>query len=300
MNQKFIIALIFLVIYTSIQAQNIAAQQANNSIKEKVLPKIVSTNAVEYAIAFSKSQDSILFVRHEGKWGRRDNPPANIYLITQKDGIWSEPQLASFSDKTYNDSDVFIAENNTIFFTSNRPYTGKIGSGADIWKIEFEHGQWKTPIPLPVPINSSAMESSPVTNAKGDLYFTSIRELGKGMGDIYVATLNQDGTYNTPKLILPLSTVYGEWNLFVHPQEEWIIFESSGRPEGRSSYGDLYISYKIDGEWQAPKPLNSLNTTGSELNVCLGPKGKYLYFASSDRLENISVNIYKVALKEIF
>ena len=55
------------------------------------------------------------------------------------------------------------------------------------------------------------------------------------------------------------STGY-EFNAFVSPSEEFIIYTCYGRPDGLGS-GDLYISYKNSkGNWDEPKNL------GAEIN----------------------------------
>lgn len=268
--------------------------------QDRFLPDLVSTEAVEYGISFTPSGDSCFFVRHTGEWGRTDNPPANILLITFQNGVWSTPVPASFSKEETNDDDVFISPDGAaIFFTSNRDYPGKSGRGSDIWKIEKVNGVWGEPFPLDSLVNSPNMESSPVTNRRGDLYFTSIREEGPGQGDIYFAEKQLDGSYAAPVLIPILNSEQGEWNLFVEPDEQWVIFESSGRPAGKSNYGDLYFSKKIGGVWQEPVALVDINTTGSELNVRLGPGGKYLYYACSYFLESTDADILRIPLSEV-
>lgn len=267
---------------------------------ETFLPGLVSTDAVEYGITFTPSGDSCFFVRHTGEWGRSNNPPANIYLLTFQNGNWSAPSLANFSTLATNDDDIFISpDGKTMLFTSNRDYPGKPGKGSDIWKLEKINGKWSAPFPLDSLINSPNMESSPVTTRTGDLYFTSIREEGAGQGDIYLARIKPDGTYEHPELVPVVNSEQGEWNLFVEPDGKWIIFESSGRPEGKSGYGDLYFSKKKEGVWQEPVAMVDINTTGSDLNVRLGPEGEYLYYACSFTLENTDVDIMRISFRDI-
>ena len=276
-----------------------ALNEEQRSGSAKLLEGIVSTDAVEYGVAVSKSQDSIFFVRHNGNWGSRDNPPSNIFLTTKTNGSWSTPVLASFSMNDYDDADVFIAADNSIFFTSNRPYQGKIGVGSDIFQLVYSKGKWGDPKPLERNINSESMESSPVTNEKGDLYFSSTRKGGVGMGDIYIAKKTADGSYVKPTLVSPVSTEYGEWNVFISPDDSYMIFEGSGRPGAKSAYGDFYYSKNNNGTWQEPKPLSILNTTGSELNIRLSPDSQEFYFASSERLESRDVDIFTIPAGEI-
>ena len=111
-----------------------------------------------------------------------------------------------------------------------------------------------------------------------------------------MAKMLPNGTYAKPVLVPGVNSEHGEWNLFVEPDEQWMIFESSGRPEGKSGYGDLYFSEKKENVWQEPFALTDINTTGSELNVRIGPEGKFLYYACSGALENKDVDIRRVEL----
>ncbi len=293
-STKFVQFLILICLINSCSNQSAPEQP------QKFLPDILSTSAVEYGITFSPSGDSCFFVRHNGQWGKRNNPPSSIYLTTSKNGQWSEPTLASFSNEETDDGDVFISpDGSSLFFTSNRDYPDKKGKGADIWKIDKNNGQWGSPYPLDSLINSPNTEYSPVTNKRGDLYFAAIRKEGIGQGDIYVAKIQSNGEYSSPELIENVSTEHGEWNVFVEPENKWLILESSGRPEGRSGYGDLYYYKNENGDWQEPVHLESVNTTGSELNVRIGPEGKYLFYACSYTLDSADVDILRVPLNMI-
>jgi hypothetical protein len=265
-----------------------------------LLSRVINTPAVEYGIAFTPAGDSCFFVRHEGQWGRPDNPPASVYLTTFENGGWSDPELAFFSQDSTHEDDVFVSpDGNAIYFVSNRMYRGKPGKGGDIWRVEKVAGSWGEPEPLDSRINTAGMELSPVTNRRGDLYFASVRPGGLGQGDIYVAKKQADGRYADPELLQTISSEHGEWNVFVAPDDQWLIFESSGRPGSRSSYGDLYISENSNGFWQEPRALKSINTPGSDLNVRLGPDGQFLFYACTFYEDGINADIIRVPMSRV-
>ncbi len=271
-----------------------------NLIYGNLLSNIVNSSAVEYGIAFTPSGDSCFFVRHEGRWGAKDNPPSSIFLTTFNTGSWSEPERAFFSQDSTDDYDVSIApDGRTIYFVSNRDYPGKTGSGPDIWSIEKINGEWGQAAPMDNTINTADMEFSPVANRRGDLFFAAVRLEGLGQGDLYVARKQSDGSFTAPEPILEVSSEYGEWNVFVEPDEKWLIFESSGRPGSRSSNGDLYFSEKKDGIWQAPVPLSVINTPGSDLNVRLGPDGEFLYYACSYYEKGLNADILRIPINKV-
>lgn len=264
----------------------------------------LSTDEVDYGIAFSPDEETAYIVRHSGNWGSRDNPPAKIFKYIKKGGTWESEGYASFSDpdSPWSDSGIFISPDGaTAFMVSNRPYEGKPGQGdSDVWVLTKEGEGWSEPKPV-TSVNSDGYEASPVTDKKGNLYFASIREGGVGQGDFFMSRVKEDGTFEKPELLKgEVNSEFGEWNLVVSLNSEWIIFESSGRPEGITGYGDLYLSLKeSNGEWGKPVHLESINSGGSDLNPRILHRSGHLVFASSIKLESRDVNFYSVDLESV-
>ena len=264
----------------------------------------LSTGQVDYGIAFTPGEKIAYVVRHDGKWGSRENPPSKIHRYVKTNSKWINTGYASFSNKDapWSDSGIFISfDGKKAFLVSNRPYKGKLGdSDPDIFVMKKEGDEWGTPKPINT-INSAGYEASPVTDLQGNLYFTSIRDKGKGLGDIYSSKFSEEGGYSKPKLMIgEVNSEFGEWNLIMSPEGNWMIFESSGRPNGKSPYGDLYLSKKDNkGIWSEPKNLNQLNTTGSDLNPRVLFKSKKLVWASSKNFENPGVDFFSIDLSEL-
>ena len=262
----------------------------------------LSSEEVETSVSFNPDETVAFVTKHAGKWGSRENPPSKIYRYQNKNGEWELEGLSSFSQENTedSDSDIFISyDGKEAFFVSTRPYKGKADTNPDIWKSTFQEGIWSEPKPIGE-VNSPGYEASPVTDAQGNLYFSSIRDEGSGLGDFYVSKRKKDGSYGSPTLLEgPINGVTGEWNLLVAPNEEWILFESSGRPEGLSAYGDMYLSKKTNKGWSKPEHLTELNTTGSELNMRYLPKSNRLVFISSEQLENTDADVYQVDFEKI-
>jgi len=264
----------------------------------------LSTQNVDYGIAFTPDEKTAYVVRHSGEWGGRNNPPSKIYKYVMENHVWNYKGLADFSDNTseWSDSGVFITpDGKKAYFTSNRPYKGKLGEDdSDIWMMEKSEQGWESPRPVNE-VNSSGYEASPVTDRNGNLYFTSIRPEGIGLGDIYISIKKEDGSFTKPKL-LPgdVNSEFGEWNLIISPSADWIIFESSGRESGLTSYGDLYLSFLgKDGKWQKPRHLTEINTEGSDLNPRILSSSGSLVFASTKKMSNKGSDFYTIQLSEL-
>ena len=260
------------------------------------LPDVVSTDQIEYYTTFTPDGLHLYFVRRDATWGDfNDRTPGYIYESHFIDGQWSTPQIADFSG-TYSDSAPFIStDGRWFFFTSNRPYDGKQGTGPGIWFMESTNAEWSKPQPMRGGINSAGTEYSPVLANSGQLYFASTRKGGLGQGDIYRCQFSEGICKDIQNLGKAINAPSGEWNVFVDPDETYMIFEASGRIQGRD-YGDLYISFRKEGIWQKAQFLKEMNSEGSDLAVSLSRDGKWLFFAQSHDGE---VDIKRVSVRVI-
>jgi len=261
------------------------------------LPGLVSTDKIEYYTTFSPDGLDLYFVRRDAKWGDfNDKTPGHIYKSHFNKGQWSQPKVAPFSG-TYSDGAPFISQDGRwFFFTSNRPYEGKKGSGSDIWVMKKKGNGWTKPKPMGGDINSPGTEYSPVLTTSGNLYYASMRAGSIGQGDIFSCRFKEGNCYRSINEGRAINTKTGEWNVFVAPDERYMIFEASGRIANRDN-GDLYISFRKNGAWQPAQFMEALNTKGSDLAVRLSADGKWLYFAQSHDgevdIKQVSVDVIK-------
>lgn len=247
---------------------------------EPFAPGIVSTRSVEDAGTFSSDGDTFVFARRSGQWGSPGGP-AVLYETRLVGGRWTEPERLPFSGN-HDDTDPFLSpDGGDLFFASRRPVDGEPREQHDIWVVERFGSGWGVPRHLDSPINSAGREYSPVVTADGTLYFASTREGGFGQGDVYRARRDGGGYADPENLGSVINSARGEWNAFVTPDEDLLIFEASGRPSNESPSGDLYVTYTRSGGWTPPVALTPINTTESELNPRLSPDGRRLYFGRS-------------------
>lgn len=260
---------------------SIGSLQAQKERIEVFLPGLISTDIIEYYTAFTPDGDIVYFVRRDAVWGDfNDKTPGYIYRSELKAGKWLEPELADFSGD-HSDGAPFISpDGQYFFFTSKRPQENKATLDTDIWIMRKTASDWSAPIPLSGDIKSDKTEFSPVLTSSGNLYFASMRDGGFGQGDIYACEFRDGACNNTRNLGKQINSAGGEWNVFVDPEETYMIFEASGRIPGKNN-GDFYISFKEKGIWQQAMYMNALNTEGSDLAARLSPDGKTLYFAQS-------------------
>lgn len=203
-----------------------------------------------------------------------------VYIRQMSPGQWTAPEVASFAGVYSDIEPVFSADGATLFFASNRPTSGDQIKDFDIWKVQRTTQGWSTPENLGSVVNTEADEFYPSVARNGNLYFTAAYKGGPGREDIYKAAW-QNNAYQKPvALDTAVNSKFYEFNAFVDPNEQYILFTSYGRKDD-SGGGDLYLAMRdANGQWKPARNLASLNS--KQLDYCpfVSPDGKILFFTS--------------------
>ena len=245
-------------------------------IPEIFAPGIISTEAAEGCSYFSKDGSLFLFVR-----ARSDQD--GIFIMEQKEGVWSKPRLASFSAGRYDWDFTLAPDGKTVLVSSGRPIQKGESQVKDyyIWMTERIGAVWSEPKLLPSPVNTGHHDSYPCVTEDGTLYFFSRRDGGMGLGDIYKSRKTNGQYTKVENLGAPVNTENHEVDPFVVPDASCMIF-SSNRPGG---YGkdDLYITFrKKDGSWTEPVNMgDKINSPFLEYIPSISPDGKYFFFTTN-------------------
>lgn len=204
-----------------------------------------------------------------------------LYRYKLPGNKWSAPEVAPFSGQFKDLEPAFSADGRKLFFSSNRPLSGKQAKDFDIWVVErTKDGTWSSPRNVGAPVNTEANEFYPSVALSGNLYFTS--EYGKGVGkeDIYVCQW-QDGKYmESVALDTAVNSKLWEFNAFVSPDEKFILFTSYGRKDDHGG-GDLYISFRDADGWKPAKNVSALNSPKLDYCPFVSFDQKTLFFTSS-------------------
>ena len=234
----------------------------------------------QLGLTFSPDGKTAAWVEWNGKWGS-DNNQRTIYMARQRNGTWSDPAPAKFSQHYSDDDPFFSPDGEWLYFVSNRPVNDTDNTDesidANIWRyslVEIDRLEYLS-------INSDSAEFSPVITSSGALYFASARNGGLGAGDIYRAPPLQNSFGAAENLGPAINSQTGEWNLWVSADESELIFEASSRPTNVSVPGDLYYSWQTPAGWTAALPIESLNSKGSDLMPRLHPDGDILYYTTA-------------------
>ncbi len=219
----------------------------------------------DVSITFSADASEAWLERRSGEWGASGN--SSYLLYTQRDagGGWQPLVPVPFAADGFNEGDPFFDDAaQTLYFTSDRAHPDLPEGDVNIWRVTRSSQGWGTPEALPAVINQAGMEFSPVRRGQ-HLYFAAWRD---GDGELYIAEELQGGGWQSSKLGAAVNSPTGEWNLWVSPDEQLMLFEASGRSTNVSVSGDVYLSSKDRaGHWLPAMAVSEINGTGSDLNA---------------------------------
>ena len=209
-----------------------------------------------------------------------------IIHATKNDDSWNTLQLLKPSGK-FKDLEPFLAPDGLkLYFASNRPlaYSSETKEDFDIWYVErsVTNGKWSEPKNIGESVNSEFNEFYPSVSSNGNLYFTSDRPEGKGKDDIYKSEWIAK-TYATPtSLSASINTGGYEFNAYISPNEDFLIFSGYNREDGFGS-GDLYVSLQHkNGDWSDSKNLGKkINSEKMDYCPFIDIKTNTLYFTST-------------------
>jgi len=209
---------------------------------------------------------------------------STILRIQKKNGKWGQPEVASFSGR-YRDLEAsFAPDGKTIYFSSDRPLNDTIAKkDFDIWRVKRDKtGNWGQPENLGLEVNSAKSEYYPSAAKSGNLYFTVEADYGKGSEDIVVCKPTATGYTKPESLPEKINTKYDEFNAFIDPDEQFIMFSCYGRADDMG-HGDIYISRKDkSGNWLPAKHLPApINSTALDYCPYVTADKKYLIFTSN-------------------
>lgn len=276
---------------------------------------VISTPFYERDLAISPQDNELIYTLGDYKQNKRC-----LVALNKENGNWVNPRILNISGK-YQDIEPFYSNNgNRLYFASNRPiYNDKTRDDYNIWFSDRINGNWSKPVPLDSIINTRSNEFFPSLSNKGNLFFTATRDYGMGREDIFMSEF-VDGEFKSPKpLPVEINSPSFEFNAYINPEENLIIFSSFGRSDGFGG-GDLYISRKDNnGKWTKSKNLGE-TINSDKLDYCpfIDWKSRNFYFTSeritldNKKLENISKlkefsnstlngfgNIYKIGLDKL-
>jgi hypothetical protein len=238
-------------------------------------PDVVSSAHEEFGAAFTPDGNTVYF-------NRADPTRFNFQIILVshfRGGRWTRPEVASFSGRWRDIDPSLSPDGRRLFFASNRPLKEgePLRQDFDIWVVEREGGGWSAPRHVPE-VSTEASETNTSVTADGALYVARMPTGGKRA--LYRHAW-KDGRFGPgEKLPAPVNDpVHGAGNHYISPDERYLLFSSESRPGSLGKY-DLWVSFREDGGWSAPRNLGAAVNRGDVLTPVVVPARGVLVYAS--------------------
>lgn len=259
---KYLIIIFFLVSCQPKEKLNFDLK-ATSAQAEIIAPDIISTGLYERDLAISPDGNEIMYTL-----GNYDQSLRCLVQLKKEGDTWGEKQIVKFSGR-YNDIEPFFTvDGKQLYFASDRPMNADTTrADYNIWVSNRVENIWSKPQPLDTIINTKGDEFYPSLSKYGNLFFTATRTDGIGREDIFISKIT-NGTFEQPVVLdSTINTTTFEFNAYINPDENLLIFSSFGREDGLGG-GDLYYSKKnINGQWTASQNLGT-EVNSDKLDFC--------------------------------
>lgn len=215
--------------------------------KAEIFSRTLNTKYHEGPMTFTKDQNFIVFTRNnssKGKSGKSSDGirKLKLYSSVNKGGKWVDIQEVPFNSNEYSvGHPAFSADNTKMYFVSDMP--GGYG-GTDIYVVEYNNGQWGTPVNMGKEINTEGNEMFPFASEDESLYFSSDGHEGLGGLDVFVAELKDGIAYRGVQNIgAPINSDKDDFG-FITDKNRTTGYVSSNRKKGISD-DDIYSFRRV-------------------------------------------------------
>ncbi len=252
-------------------------QRAPGMTPEKFLGDVLDHN---FCSVFSPEGDEFYFTHYDP-----ETSACSIEFMKMTDGVWSAPEVASFSSG-FTDNDIAISgDGNRVIFRSNRPLSGrstdKQRDGLYLWTSARTATGWTDAEAVAFDGRTDIAGGYPSLTHDGALFFTTKDPGDPGPKDIHRSRF-VDGAFAAPEnLGDTANSPYGEGDLFVSPDGSFLFVSCYDHPENIGGESlDLWVIFRTaDDSWTEPANLGPpINTVYGENCPTISPDGRFLFF----------------------
>lgn len=266
-------------------------QSGRYKIEEFPLNSVYSDFApsfYEKSLVFSSARDTGRFVKYKHAWN--EEPFLDLY-----GGPMSSTEIVEgvvkFSDgintKFHESTTAFTKDGTTVYFTRNN-YSGK-SYGKDekginrlkIYRATLIEGKWQEEEDLPFNSNDYSVAHPSLNSDESILYFVSDMPGSLGLSDIYMVSINKDGSFGEPVNLGPSINTEGRETFPYVSIKGNLYFASDGHP-GLGGL-DIFVS-KLNEEGKVSDVFNvgePINSPYDDFTFIIDDTTKDGYFASN-------------------
>jgi len=212
-----------------------------------------STNGNHLIVASARQKGSKLY-----NWNGQ--PFLDIFQLNA-DG--SVQELNGIINTKYHESSTtFTNDGTTMYFTRNNFFKRKFNKdssnthGLKIYKATLIDGTWSNLVSLPFNSDNYNVAHPSLNSDNTKLYFASDMPGTMGASDIYVVSINEDGTYGEPKNLGTKINTEGREN-FPYISKEGTLYFSSDSHVGLGGLDVFEVDSNNESVRNLGKPINS-------------------------------------------
>jgi outer membrane protein OmpA-like peptidoglycan-associated protein len=205
--------------------------------KAEKFSRTLNTKYHEGPATFFKDFSKVIFTRNNYNSGksRKSNDGINklkLFIADQKGKDWGNVKELPFNNNDFSCGHPALSpDDSKLYFVSDMP--GGYG-GTDVYVVEYNGGQWSTPVNLGKEINTEGNEMFPFIDGNGNLYFASDGHEGLGGLDIFYAELKDGIAYKgVQNLGAPVNSEKDDFGL-ITDKDRGTGYFSSNRVKGVS------------------------------------------------------------------
>lgn len=223
----------------------------------------------ESSPVFTKDGKTVYFTRNNYNDGKKGKIIKNVmvlklYKATLENDTWGNVTELSVNSNEYNVANPALSlDNKTLYFASDMP--GTLGQ-SDLFKASINaDGTLGTPVHLGNAINTEGRESFPFVSFDNKLYFATDGRPGLGGLDIYVAKIENDGSFRGVENVgAPINSPQDDFALSI--QNNGRGFVTSNRTGGKGG-DDIYKVAEIECKQKAEGVITDSETNQVLANV---------------------------------
>ncbi len=251
----------------------------------KNLGSLVNSPYPEYSQVTLNHDSTIVFTsrRPTSQNGKKDYMTGYFYediFTSHKDtsGQWSPPSLFSnqihFSPRQLNLASVSLSPDGKTLFIYHKGLIYQSTKNGSAWSEPVRIGKHVKHIKRFMPTVFQSYDGK-------RLFLVSDKKGGYGGRDIYVCTINTDGTWSDPQNLGPdINTSFDEDAPFLLPDNKTLFFSSNGH-KGLGGY-DVFKSVYENGKWSVPQNVGApINSTADDIFFTYDTVLKTGYLSSS-------------------
>jgi len=218
----------------------------------------------------------------------------DIYLAELDGNTWQTTKV-NYDRDNWEFYSIGISADKKRLIGHGKPITDSLPhqGGGDYYFLELK-------TQLPESINTNSYDIFPWMADNDDIVLTSYGKVEgvekSGRADIYLAELQDNGSYEVDVFDQDINSGESEAGVFMDYDRRFIIFHKNNREKGTPD--QLYISTKQADGWSTPQKLSAPVNRDFTWSYAgrIDPQGKYLYFNSGFRGK---IQIYRVAVNEL-